>query len=145
MANEALAKMDRLFAGMYEAHTKGGRPSIAPEKLLRAMLIQILYSVRSERQLMEQVQYNLLFRWFIGLAMDDEVWVPTVFTKNRERLIKHHAIVEFFNEVVALAEKKDLLSGEHFSVDGTLIQAWAGHKSLYGRLPACQVMLGVTV
>jgi transposase len=129
MANEALAKMDRLFAGMYEAHTKGGRPSIAPEKLLRAMLIQILYSVRSERQLMEQVQYNLLFRWFIGLAMDDEVWVPTVFTKNRERLIKHHAIVEFFNEVVALAEKKDLLSGEHFSVDGTLIQAWAGHKS----------------
>ncbi|OUL78172.1 transposase, partial [Paraburkholderia hospita] len=84
MANKALAKMDRLFAGMYEADTKGGRPSIAPEKLLRAMLIQVLYSIRSERQLMEQVQYNLLFRWFIGLAMDDVVWVPTVFTKNRE-------------------------------------------------------------
>lgn len=129
MANEALAKMDRLFAGMYEADIKGGRPSIAPEKLLRAMLIQVLYSIRSERQLMEQVQYNLLFRWFIGLAMDDDVWVPTVFTKNRERLIKHDAVIEFFNEVVAIAEKKCLLSGEHFSVDGTLIQAWAGHKS----------------
>ena len=129
MANEALAKMDRLFADMYEADIKGGRPSIAPEKLLRAMLIQVLYSIRSERQLMEQVQYNLLFRWFIGLAMDDVVWVPTVFTKNRERLIKHDAVIEFFNEVVAIAQKKDLLSGEHFSVDGTLIQAWAGHKS----------------
>lgn len=129
MANEALAKLDRLFAQMYESDAKGGRPSIAPEKLLRAMLIQVLYSVRSERQLMEQVQYNLLFRWFIGLAMDDAVWVPTVFTKNRERLIRHDAVIEFFNEVVALAEKKKLLSGEHFSVDGTLIQAWAGHKS----------------
>jgi transposase len=129
MANEALAKLDRLFAGMYEADIKGGRPSIAPEKLLRAMLIQVLYSIRSERQLMEQVQYNLLFRWFIGLAMDDDVWVPTVFTKNRERLIKHDAVIEFFNEVVVIAEKKCLLSGEHFSVDGTLIQAWAGHKS----------------
>jgi transposase len=129
MANKALAKMDRLFSEMYEVDIKGGRPSIAPEKLLRAMLIQILYSVRSERQLMEQMQYNLLFRWFVGLAMDDVVWVPTVFTKNRERLIKHDAVVKFFNEVVAIAEKKDLLSGEHFSVDGTLIQAWAGHKS----------------
>src|ERR1700739_4691848 len=133
MANEALAKMDRLFAQMYEADIKGGRPSIAPEKLLRARLIQILYSIRSERQLMEQVQYNLLFRWFIGLAMDEVVWVPTVFTKNRERLIKHDAVLEFFNEVVAIAEKKDLLSGEHFSVDGTLIQAWAGHKSFVRR------------
>jgi transposase len=119
MANEALVKMDRLFAGMYEADIKGGRPSIAPEKLMRAMLIQVLYSIRSERQLMEQVQYNLLFGWFIGLAMDDEVWVPTVFTKNRERLIKHDAVIEFFSEVVAIAEKKCLLSGEHFSVDGT--------------------------
>jgi transposase len=100
MANEALAKMDGLFAGMYEADIKGARPSIAPEKLLRAMLIQVFYSIRSERQLMEQVQYNLLFRWFIGLAMDDAVWVPTVFTKNRERLIKHDAVIEFFNEVV---------------------------------------------
>jgi transposase len=129
MANEALAKMDRVFAGMYEADIKGGRPSIAPEKLLRAMLLQVLYSIRSERQLMEQTQYNLLFRWFIGLSMDDSVWVPTVFTKNRERLIRHDAVVEFFNEVLSLAQKKNWLSGEHFSVDGTLIQAWAGHKS----------------
>ena len=129
MANTALDKMNGLFAEMYEADIKGGRPSIAPEKQLRAMLLQVLYSVRSERQLMEQVQYNLLFRWFIGLSMDDAVWVPTVFTKNRERLIKHDAVVEFFNEVLAIADKKEWLSGEHFSVDGTLIQAWAGHKS----------------
>ena len=129
MVNEALVKMDVLFAGMYEADVKGGRPSIAPEKLLRAMLLQVFYSVRSERQLMEQTQYNLLFRWFIGLAMDDAVWVPTVFTKNRERLIAHDAVIELFNHVLEVADKQDWLSGEHFSVDGTLIQAWAGHKS----------------
>jgi transposase len=133
MANAALEKMNGLFAGMYEADIKGGRPSVAPEKLLRAMLLQVLYSVRSERQLMEQVQYNLLFRWFIGLSMDDTVWVPTVFTKNRERLIKHDAVIEFFNEVLAIAQQKAWLSGEHFSVDGTLIQAWAGHKSFLRR------------
>lgn len=133
MANAALEKMNVLFAGMYEADIKGGRPSIAPEKLLRAMLLQVLYSVRSERQLMEQIQYNLLFRWFVGLSMDDSVWVPTVFTKNRERLIKHDAVIEFFNEVLAIAQQKAWLSGEHFSVDGTLIQAWAGHKSFVRR------------
>jgi len=129
MVNEALVKMDALFARMYEADVLGGRPSIAPEKLLRAMLLQVFYSIRSERQLMEQTQYNLLFRWFIGLSMDDAVWVPTVFTKNRERLIEHDAVIELFNEVLAIAQKRDWLSGEHFSVDGTLIQAWAGHKS----------------
>lgn len=129
MVNAALVKMDELFSGMYEADVKGGRPSIAPEKLLRAMLLQVFYSVRSERQLMEQTQYNLLFRWFVGLSMDDAVWVPTVFTKNRERLIEHDAIIELFNLVLEQAEHKGLLSGEHFSVDGTLIQAWAGHKS----------------
>ena len=129
MVNEALGKMDRLFAGMYEAAAKGGRPSIAPEKLLRAMLLQVFYSVRSERQLMEQVQYNLLYRWFIGLAMEDAVWVPTVFTKNRERLLAHDAVIELFNHVVESAEEHGWLSGEHFSVDGTLIQAWASHKS----------------
>ena len=133
MANAALEKMNSLFAGMYEADIKGGRPSVAPEKLLRAMLLQVLYSVRSERQLMEQIQYNLLFRWFVGLSMDDSVWVPTVFTKNRERLIKHDAVIEFFNEVLAIAQQKAWLSGEHFSVDGTLIQAWAGHKSFVRR------------
>jgi transposase len=129
MVNTALLKMDALFSSMYEADIKGGRPSIAPEKLLRAMLLQVFYSIRSERQLMEQTQYNLLFRWFVGLAMDDAVWVPTVFTKNRERLIEHDAIVELFNLVLEQADQKGLLSGEHFSVDGTLIQAWAGHKS----------------
>ena len=129
MVNAALVKMDALLSGMYEADIKGGRPSIAPEKLLRAMLLQIFYSIRSERQLMEQTQYNLLFRWFIGLAMDDAVWVPTVFTKNRQRLIEHDAVIELFNQVLQMAQERDLLSGEHFSVDGTLIQAWAGHKS----------------
>jgi IS5 family transposase len=93
------------------------------------MLLQVFYSVRSERQLMEQTQYNLLFRWFIGLSMDDAVWVPTVFTKNRERLIEHDAVIELFNLVLEQAGDKGLLSGEHFSVDGTLIQAWASHKS----------------
>lgn len=129
MVNEALEKLEALFAGMYEDASKGGRPSIAPQKLLRAMVLQVLYSVRSERLLMEQVQYNLLFRWFIGLSMDDSVWVPTVFSKNRDRLIKHDTVVAFFNEVLAQAERKNWLSKEHFSVDGTLIQAWAGHKS----------------
>jgi transposase len=129
MVNKALAEMGDLFAQMYEDDIKGGRPSIAPEKLLRAMLLQVLYSIRSERQLMEQTQYNLLFRWFIGLSMDDSVWVPTVFTKNRERLIEHDAVVAFFNQVLKQADKKRWLSKEHFSVDGTLIQAWAGHKS----------------
>ena len=129
MVNAGLVKMDALLGGMYEADIKGGRPSIAPEKLLRAMLLQIFYSVRSERQLMEQTQYNMLFRWFIGLAMDDSVWVASVFSKNRERLIEHDAVIELFNQVLEMANEQDLLSGEHFSVDGTLIQAWAGHKS----------------
>jgi len=129
MVNQALDKMDGLFARMYEADIKGGRPSIAPEKLLRAMLLQIFFGMRSERQLMEQTQYNLLFRWFIGLAMDDAVWVPTVFTKNRERLIEHEAIIELFKHIVQTADQRGWLSNEHFSVDGTLIQAWASHKS----------------
>jgi len=128
-ANAALDKLGPVLTAMYAAEIKGGRPSVAPEKLLRAMLLQVLYSIRSERQLMEQTQYNLLFRWFIGLSMDDSVWVPTVFTKNRERLIEHDAVVAFFNEVLKQADKKRWLSKEHFSVDGTLIQAWAGHKS----------------
>ena len=129
MVKEALRKMDALFAGMYEADVKGGRPSIAPEKLLRAMLLQVFYSIRSERQLMEQVQYNLQYRWFIGLAMEDAVWVPTVFSKNRERLLAHDAVIELFNHVLQSAKEHGWLSGEHFSVDGTLIQAWASHKS----------------
>ena len=119
MVNEALVKMDGLFAGMYEADIKGGRPSIAPEKLLRAMLLQVFYSIRSERQLMEQVQYNLLYRWFIGLAMEDAVWVPTVFTKNRERLLAHDAVIELFQSCAAkrrgarLAFGRTLQRGPH--------------------------------
>ena len=128
-ANQALLRLDGLFSKMYADDAKGGRPSIAPEKLLRAMLLQMFYSVRSERQLMEQIQYNLPFRWFVGLAMDDAVWVPTVFSKNRDRLIEHDVVVALFNEVLAQADQEGWLSGEHFSVDGTLIQAWAGHKS----------------
>ena len=127
--NGALKRLDGLFSKMYAEDERGGRPSIAPEKLLRAMLLQVFYSVRSERQLMEQIQYNLLFRWFVGLTMDDAVWVPTVFSKNRERLIEHDAVVALFNEVLSEADSKGWLSGEHFSVDGTLIQAWASHKS----------------
>ena len=115
---------------MYEADIKGGRPSIAPEKLMRAMLLQVLYSVRSERQLVEQLSYNLLFRWFVGLAIEDTVWNHSVFSKNRDRLIMHDAVTELFNATVEMARTKGLLSGEHFSVDGTLIQAWAGHKSV---------------
>ena len=129
MVNAALLKMDALLGRMYAADTKGGRPSIAPEKLIRAMLLQVFYSVRSERQLMEQTQYNLLFRWFIGLSMDDSVWVASVFSKNRERLIEHDTVIELFNLIVQQADEQQLLSGEHFSVDGSLIQAWAGHKS----------------
>lgn len=131
--NEALADMDELFARMYQANHLGGRPSIAPEKLLRAMLLQVLFSVRSERQLMEQVQYNLLYRWFIGLAIEDRVWDASVFSKNRERLIASDVVVELFNRTVETAERRGWLSGEHFSVDGTLIQAWAGHKSFKRR------------
>jgi len=128
--NGALAKMDGKFSGMYEADIKGGRPSIAPEKLMRAMLLQVLYSVRSERQLVEQIQYNLLFRWFVGLAIEDPVWNHSVFSKNRDRLIEHDAVTELFNATVEMADKRGLLSGEHFSVDGTIIQAWASHKSM---------------
>jgi transposase len=128
--NDALAKMDSKFSAMYEADIKGGRPSIAPEKLMRAMLLQVLYSVRSERQLVEQIQYNLLFRWFVGLAIEDTVWNHSVFSKNRDRLIEHDAVTELFNATVEMAQQRGLLSGEHFSVDGTLIQAWASHKSV---------------
>lgn len=133
MVNKALLQMKALLDSMYEPAVKGGRPSIAPEKLLRAMLLQIFYSVRSERMLMEQTQYNLLYRWFIGLAMDDTVWVPTVFTKNRDRLLTHNVVIELFNQILAQAQEQDLLSGEHFSVDGTLIQAWASHKSFVSK------------
>jgi transposase len=106
-----------------------GRPSIAPEKLLRALVLQVLYSIRSERMLMEQLEYNLLFRWFVGLNMDEAVWVPTVFSKNRDRLLAGEIAEKFFAQVLEQARTNDLLSDEHFSVDGTLIEAWASQKS----------------
>jgi transposase len=112
-----------------QLYSKVGRPSIPPEHLLRALLLQVLYSVRSERLLMEQLDYNLLFRWFVGLAMDDPIWDATVFTKNRERLLRGDIARAFFERARAQAEPRGLLSDEHFTVDGTLIDAWASLKS----------------
>ena len=126
MVDEALKSLSPAFSGLYSAF---GRPSIPPEKLLRALLLQVLYTVRSERMLMEQLEYNLLFRWFVGLNMDEAVWVPTVFTKNRDRLLEGEIAEKFFQLVLNQARVADLLSDEHFSVDGTLIEAWASHKS----------------
>jgi len=126
MADAALGELDKRFAGMYAAM---GRPSIAPERLLRALLLQVLYTVRSERLLMEQLDYNFLFRWFVGLSIDDPVWDVTVFTKNRDRLLKGKVAEEFFAAVLAQARQRGLLADEHFTVDGTLIEAWAGQKS----------------
>jgi transposase len=106
-----------------------GRPSIPPEQLLRALLLQILFTIRSERQLIEQLNYNLLFRWFVGLTPDEPVWVPTVFTKNRDRLLGGNIAEAFCQEVLKAADARSLLSHEHFSVDGTLLEAWASQKS----------------
>jgi transposase len=126
MVDVALRNMGPQFDAMY---AKVGRPSIAPEKLLRALLLQVLYTVRSERMLMEQLNYNLLFRWFVGMNIDDSVWDVTVFTKNRERLLAAGVANILFAEVLAQARSRALLSSEHFTVDGTLIEAWASHKS----------------
>jgi len=126
ICDEALEVLSPEFETLY---SKVGRPSIPPEKLLRALLLQAFYSIRSERQLMEQMDYNLLFRWFVGLAMDAAVWDVTVFTKNRERLLAGDVAAKFLAAVVAQARSRGLLSDEHFSVDGTLIEAWASMKS----------------
>src|ERR1700681_771241 len=126
MMDEALAELSPRFTRMY---AKRGRPSIAPEKLLRALLLQVLYTIRSERQLVEQLDYNLLYRWFVGLNMDDPMWDVTVFTKNRERLLKGNIAQAFFQTVLEPAPAQSLLSEEHFTVDVTLIEAWAGQKS----------------
>jgi transposase len=126
MTEGVLAKLSPKFTRMY---SKIGRPSIAPEKLLRALLLQVLYTVRSERMLMEQLEYNLLFRWFVGLNMDDPVWDPTVFTKNRDRLLAADVAALFFQQVLDEAKARDLVSDEHFTVDGTLLEAWASLKS----------------
>jgi transposase len=126
LVDAVLREMSPRFAMLY---ARTGRPSIPPEKLLRAQLLQILYTIRSERLLMEQLDYNLLFRWFVGLNMDDAVWDATVFTKNRERLLAGDVARAFLEQVVAEARAQHLLSSEHFSVDGTLIEAWASLKS----------------
>ena len=126
LADAALARLDAKFASFYSPI---GRPSIAPEMLLRATLLQAFYSVRSERQLMEQIDYNLLFRWFVGLPMDASVWHATVFTHNRDRVMEADVAQEFLSALMGLKEVRRLLSSEHFSVDGTLIEAWASMKS----------------
>jgi transposase len=130
MVDEVLERLSPRFDELY---SNVGRPSIPPEHLLRALLLQVLYTIRSERMLMEQLDYNLLFRWFVGLRMDDPIWDPTVFSKNRGRLLEGEIAQAFFAEVLALAREKDLASDEHFTVDGTLIEAWAGHKSFRPR------------
>src|SRR5271156_4526687 len=130
LVDRALEQMDGELSKMYASK---GRPSIAPERLLRAQLLMVLYSIRSERQLMEQLDYNLLFRWFVGLEMDDPVWDVTVFTKNRERLISGEASQQLLVSVLEQAREHRLLSEEHFTVDGTLIQAWASAQSFKGK------------
>jgi transposase len=130
MVDTVLKRLSPRFEAMY---AEGGRPSIPPEQLLRALLLQCLYSVRSERLLMEQLDYNLLFRWFVGLNMDDPIWDFTVFSKNRERLLEADVARAFFAEVGQLAREQGRLSDEHFTVDGTLIEAWAGQKSFKPR------------
>jgi transposase len=126
IADETLAALSSEFGALY---SENGRPSIPPEQLLRALLLQAFYTIRSERQLMEQLDYNLLFRWFVGLSVDDLVWVPTVFGKNRDRLLEGDIAAAFMKAVLTLPRVKALLSEDHFSVDGTLIQAWASMKS----------------
>ena len=126
MTDEILGSMSPLFDAMY---ADGGRPSIPPEKLLRAQLLQMLYSVRSERLLMEEIDYSILFRWFVGLNLDEEVWDATTFTKNRDRLLEAEVAKEFLAQVVERAREAGLVSDEHFTVDGTLLEAWASLKS----------------
>jgi len=126
MVDAALRELTAEFEAMYSSV---GRPSVPPEQLLRALLLQLLYTVRSERMLMEQLNYNLLFRWFVGLSMDEEVWDATVFTKNRDRLLEAEVARLLLEKVLEQARQHHLLSNEHFTVDGTLIEAWAGQKS----------------
>jgi transposase len=126
MTDAALQRLSPRFDRLYSAT---GRPSIPPEKLLRALLLQVLYSIRSERLLMEELEYSILYRWFVGLSLDDPVWDATTFTKNRDRLLAGDIADAFFGEVLAAIKQDGLLSDEHFTVDGTLLEAWASHKS----------------
>ncbi len=124
LADEALREMSREFDRLYAAV---GRPSIPPERLLRAQLLQVFYSIRSERPLIERLDYNILFRWFVGLEMDEPIWAPTVFTKSRDRVLTQDVALSFFRRIIAQAEPH--ISDEHFTIDGTLIEAWASQKS----------------
>jgi transposase len=126
LTDQALGGLNRSFSRIY---SKLGRRSVPPEQLLRALLLQVLYSIRSERMLMEQLQYNLLFRWFVGLNLEEPVWDPTVFSKNRERLLRGRIAQAFFDAVLSQARANNLLSDEHFTVDGTLLEAWASRDS----------------
>jgi transposase len=126
MTDEVFGSLSPRFTNMY---SDIGRPSIPPEQLLRALLLQYLYTIRSERLLMEEIDYSVLFRWFVGLGMDDAIWSPTTFSKNRDRLLRSDVAAAFFDAVVAQARAADLLSDEHFTVDGTLLEAWASLKS----------------
>src|SRR6478735_1535043 len=130
ITDRALARLSPRFGTLY---VKFGRPSVPPEQLLRALLLQALYSIRSERQLMEQLDFNILFRWFVGLGLDDRVWSPTTFTKNRDRLLDGDIAAAFFDAVLIHADAARLLSDEHFTVDGTLLDAWASQKSFRPR------------
>lgn len=130
MTDTALRELSPRFDAIY---AKIGRPSVPPEKLLRALLLQVLYTIRSERLLMEELHYNLLFRWFVGLNMDDAVWTPTTFSKNRDRLLDGDIAAAFFDAVRTQARAARLLSDEHFTVDGSLLEAWAGQKSFKPR------------
>lgn len=140
LVNDALHALSREFDKMY---SEIGRPSIAPEKLLRALLLQIFYTIRSERMLMEELDYNLLFRWFVGLNMDDPVWDATVFSKNRERMLSSDVASLFFQAVVEQARLMGLLSDEHFSVDGTLIEAWPARRAFKRKTVAIRTTLQV--
>ena len=130
VVNEALASLSSEFSALYALM---GRPSIPPEKLLRAMLLQVFYTIRSERQLMERLEFDLLFRWFVGMGVDDRAWDHSTFSKNRERLLEGDIAAKLLSAVMAQPRVKRLLSSDHFSVDGTLIEAWASMKSLRPR------------
>jgi transposase len=133
LTHAALAELDGRFSALYEAF---GRPSIAPERLLRAALLQLLYSIRSERQLVERLEFDMLFRWFVGLSIDEKAFDASTFSKNRDRLLTHETAQEFLGSLLGLPEVKRLLSAEHFSVDGTLLKAWASMKSFRPKSPS---------
>ena len=147
ITDRALERLSPKFGTLY---IQFGRPSVPPEKLLRALLLQALYTIRSERQLMEQLDYNLLFRWFVGLGIDDAVWSPTTFSKNRDRLLTGDIAAVFFEAVLLHAQTERLLSDDHFTVDGTLLKAWASHKSFspairIRRLPGAAIRRGISM